>query len=65
MKALYRRGAARREVGDLDGSREDLTKAQSLAPADAAIKAELAKLRADDEKDQERTRKRFARMFAA
>ena len=40
LKALYRRGVARRALGDLGGSLDDLDKLLQLAPGDRAATAE-------------------------
>ncbi|KAJ2963028.1 hypothetical protein NQZ79_g2012 [Umbelopsis isabellina] len=41
VKALYRRGIARKQLGKLAEARADLTLALSLSPQDSGIKAEL------------------------
>lgn len=43
-KALFRRGAARAGLGDLDAAKADLAAAAAAAPGDAAIKAEAARV---------------------
>lgn len=49
VKALYRRGKARAELGQTEAAREDLLKARKYAPEDKAITKELRFL-ADQEK---------------
>jgi tetratricopeptide (TPR) repeat protein len=63
VKSLFRRGAAYRSIGALDLARIDLTAAVALCPADAAIRTELRRLRADEAKQEEGVRKQFAGMF--
>ena len=43
-KALFRRGRARRRLGQVDAACADLQEAERLSPDDAAIKRELAAL---------------------
>ena len=64
VKALYRRGVAYRLKGQLERSREDLSRAAELAPSDAAIRAELALLRKDDDAQEHKMRQQFAGMFS-
>ena len=40
-KALFRRGKAKAELGQMDSAREDFRKAQKYAPDDNAIRREL------------------------
>lgn len=49
VKALFRRGKARSELGQTDSGREDFEKAKKFAPQDKAILREL-KLIAEHEK---------------
>lgn len=49
MKALYRRGKARAELGQTEAARQDLLKARKYAPDDKAIAKEL-RLLAEHEK---------------
>lgn len=44
VKALFRRGKARAELGQTDAAEEDLQKARKLAPEDKAIIRELRQL---------------------
>ena len=44
-KPLFRLGSALAHLGDLDEAKEALKSAQKLAPADAAIRAELARVK--------------------
>ncbi|MFS7988250.1 putative peptidylprolyl isomerase [Helianthus anomalus] len=48
VKALFRRGKARSELGQTDAAREDFTKARKLAPEDKAISKELRALAEQD-----------------
>lgn len=48
VKALFRRGKARAELGQTDAAREDFLKARKLAPEDKAIARELRMLAEHD-----------------
>ena len=48
VKALFRRGKARAELGQTDAAREDFIKARKYAPEDKAIARELHLLAEDD-----------------
>lgn len=48
VKALFRRGKARAELGQTDAAREDFTKARKYAPEDKAIARELRLLAEHD-----------------
>lgn len=48
VKALFRRGKARAELGQTDAAREDFLKARKYAPEDKAIVKELRLLAEDD-----------------
>ncbi|CAN1132620.1 Peptidyl-prolyl cis-trans isomerase FKBP42 [Linum perenne] len=48
VKALYRRGKAKTELGQTDAAREDFQKARKYAPEDKAIVKELRQLAEDD-----------------
>lgn len=48
-KALFRRGKAKAELGQMDSARDDFRKAQKYAPDDKAIRRELRAL-AEQEK---------------
>ncbi|KAJ4979805.1 hypothetical protein NE237_010585 [Protea cynaroides] len=48
VKALFRRGKARAELGQTDAAREDFLKARKIAPQDKAIVKELQLLAEDD-----------------
>ncbi|XP_023759894.1 peptidyl-prolyl cis-trans isomerase FKBP42 [Lactuca sativa] len=48
VKALFRRGKARSELGQTDAAREDFLKARKFAPEDKAILKELRVLDEDD-----------------
>ena len=62
-KALFRRGCAYRMQGRLDDCRADLHKAAQLAPNDAAIKAELSKLKQSEKTAELKERQHYAGMF--
>lgn len=59
VKSLFRRGCAKNQVGDFDEARDDLKKALLLAPADAAIKAELAKVNAKIQAQRAKEKRAF------
>jgi peptidylprolyl isomerase len=59
VKSLFRRGCAKNQVGDFDEAKEDLKKAQLLAPTDAAIKAELAKVNSKIQAQRAKEKKAF------
>jgi tetratricopeptide (TPR) repeat protein len=48
VKALFRRGKAKAELGQTDAAREDFLKAQKFAPEDKAIARELRLLAEHD-----------------
>nr|GEV99139.1 peptidyl-prolyl cis-trans isomerase FKBP42 [Tanacetum cinerariifolium] len=48
VKALFRRGKAKSELGQTDAAREDFLKARKFAPEDKAISKELRVLAEDD-----------------
>lgn len=48
VKALFRRGKARAELGQTDAAREDFQKARKFAPEDKAIARELRLLAEHD-----------------
>ncbi|KAM1974147.1 hypothetical protein ACFX15_039083 [Malus domestica] len=48
VKALFRRGKARAELGQTDAAREDSLKARKFAPQDKAIARELRQLAEQD-----------------
>lgn len=56
VKALYRRGKARAELGQTDAAREDFLKARKFAPEDKAVVKEL-RLLAEHDKDVYRKQK--------
>jgi peptidyl-prolyl isomerase D len=59
-KALYRRALA---ASDDDDAERDLADAAALQPEDAAIRAELAKVRERVKAKKEAEKKRFKKMF--
>jgi regulator of sirC expression with transglutaminase-like and TPR domain len=52
VKALYRRGIARRQLDKLAEARADLTLSLSLSPQDSSIKAELEAVRLAEQQRQ-------------
>ncbi|KAL5708197.1 Peptidyl-prolyl cis-trans isomerase fkbp42 [Ranunculus cassubicifolius] len=50
VKALYRRGKAKAELGRTDAAREDFVKASNLSPSDKTIKNELLLLAESEKK---------------
>lgn len=52
VKALYRRGIARKQLGKLTEARADLTLALGLSPQDSGIKAELDAVRLEEAQQQ-------------
>ena len=63
VKALFRRGKARRLLGQSDVAAEDLKKAAKLAPGDAGIKRELLALREEERAAREKERQMFKGLF--
>ena len=62
-KALFRRGKAYLEQGDLDKAERDLSKASQLDPNDGAIKKELQILKQKTKVAEKKTQKFYANMF--
>jgi len=65
VKALYRRAAAERKMGDLDDARKDLRRALELDPANAACKKELASVRRELEATSKKQKAALAKAFAS
>lgn len=63
-KALYRRGASRTALGDIDGALADLELAAELAPTDARVRRALRECRAGQRLQRERERRLGRRMAA-
>jgi peptidylprolyl isomerase len=63
-KALFRRGCARRALGELVAAKADLTAAARSEPGDRAIRGELEALVADMKRDAARERAAFSGLFA-
>eukprot|EP00899_Mesostigma_viride_P023140 jgi/Mesvir1/400/Mv11291-RA.1 len=59
VKALFRRGRARRLLGQTEEARADLTAAAALAPNDSGIKAELQLVRAEEAEAYRQQKKVF------
>jgi peptidyl-prolyl isomerase D len=62
-KALYRRALAYVYLKDEDKAEEDLVEASHLVPDDAAIQAELGKIRQQRKEKREKEKKAFKKMF--
>jgi peptidylprolyl isomerase len=62
-KALFRRGTARLNLGNIDAAKADLTAALKLAPSDAAIRAELEKVNKIMAEAKEKEKKAFGGAF--
>ncbi|GJE93069.1 cyclophilin-like domain-containing protein [Phanerochaete sordida] len=63
-KALYRRALAGGALKDDDGAEVDLVRAHELVPDDAAVAAELEKVRARKKEKREKEKKAFKKLFA-
>jgi peptidyl-prolyl isomerase D len=63
-KALYRRGLAHVAVKDDGAAEADLVRAAELVPEDAAIKAELTRVRDARKAKRDAEKKKFKKMFA-
>lgn len=63
-KALYRRGLARIELGELDAAKGDLTAAAKLEPSSAEIRSAYAKCQQANKEYNQKSKEAFARMFA-
>jgi tetratricopeptide (TPR) repeat protein len=64
-KALYRRGLARLQRGDLDGAAADLVAAQRCAPEDVLIQQQLEELREKQRQHTARERAAMSKMFSS
>lgn len=62
-KALFRRGQAHLELGNLDEAKADLTEAERLEPEDVSIQRELRRIAHAFAQHDKREKKRFAGMF--
>ncbi|KAL8170642.1 hypothetical protein V2J09_022446 [Rumex salicifolius] len=63
VKALYRRGKARAELGQTEPARQDLQKARKLAPGDKAISKELRLLAEDDKAVYQKQKEIYKGLF--
>ncbi|KAK3261219.1 hypothetical protein CYMTET_29864 [Cymbomonas tetramitiformis] len=63
VKARFRRGKCRSELGDLDGAQEDLMRVAEQDPEDKNVKRELAVLKQRFKKHEAKERKQYAGMF--
>lgn len=63
VKALFRRGKARSELGQTDAAREDFLKARKLAPEDKAILKELRVLAEDDKMVYQKQKELYKGLF--
>ncbi|KAL3537449.1 hypothetical protein ACH5RR_000815 [Cinchona calisaya] len=65
VKALFRRGKARAELGQTDGAREDFLKASKFAPGDKAIAKELRLLAEYDKAVYQKQKELYKGLFGA
>ncbi|KAJ9558268.1 hypothetical protein OSB04_012882 [Centaurea solstitialis] len=63
VKALFRRGKAKSELGQTDAAREDFLKARKLAPEDKAILKELRVLAEDDKMVYQKQKELYKGLF--
>jgi len=63
VKAHYRRGLARTELGDLSGAVEDFRAAAAAGPADAGIRRELARVEALQKQHRAEMKSAFGGVF--
>lgn len=63
MKALFRRGKARAELGQIDAAREDFLKARKFAPEDKAITRELRLLAEHDKAIYQKQKELYKGLF--
>jgi regulator of sirC expression with transglutaminase-like and TPR domain len=62
-KALYRRGQAQAQLGELTAAKEDLERALELSGGDAAVAAELEAVKQRMAAAKEKEKKMFSKMF--
>ncbi|XP_075487968.1 peptidyl-prolyl cis-trans isomerase FKBP42-like isoform X1 [Primulina tabacum] len=65
VKALFRRGKARAELGQTHAAREDFMKARKFAPEDKAITKELRLLAEDDKAVYQKQKELYKGLFGA
>lgn len=63
VKALFRRGKARAELGQTDAARADFTKARKYAPEDKAIPRELRLLAEHDKAVYQKQKELYKGLF--
>lgn len=63
VKALFRRGKARAELGQVDAAREDFLKARKYAPEDKAIAKELRLLAEHDKAVYQKQKELYKGLF--
>ena len=63
-KALYRRSLGYSALKEDDSAEKDLSRALELVPQDAAINAELDKVRARKKEKRDKEKKAFKKLFA-
>lgn len=63
VKALFRRGKARAELGQTDAAREDFLKARKFAPEDKAIAKELRFLAEHDKAVYQKQKELYKGLF--
>ncbi|KAG2241301.1 hypothetical protein Bca52824_096711, partial [Brassica carinata] len=62
-KALFRRGKAKAELGQMDSAREDFRKAQKYAPDDNAIRRELRAIAEQEKAVYQKQKEMYRGMF--
>ena len=62
-KALFRRGKAKAELGQMDSAREDFRKAQKYAPDDNAIRRELRGIAEQEKAVYQKQKEMYKGMF--
>ena len=65
VKAMFRRGKARAELGQTDAAREDFLKARKYAPEDKTIARELRLLAEHDKAVYEKQKEIYKGIFGA
>lgn len=63
MKAIFRRGQAYSGRNDFSEALTDFAKVQALAPGDKGVLKEIAKLKQEQQKQTEKDRAMYAKMF--
>lgn len=63
VKGLFRRGQAYSGQQDFSNALKDFAKVQTLAPGDKGVLRELAKLKQEQQKQAEKEKAMYAKMF--